>query len=180
MYIYIYIYSYIYSPSFFRLVHRHKAFVCQENTEAAMMMRALRRSFAMQLWKWRKVSSSEKSLGFSIYISISISVTFCWCPAVSAILHGARLFRSSLEVLGSQDRCLLRSCLVPRASCLSWRINVQRVAQARIGVRDLGRGVRIMNLDTSREIEREREVLLEILGSGAVFLLATDLCSRDA
>ena len=27
-------------------------------------------------------------------ISISISVTFCWCPAVSTVLQGVRLFRS--------------------------------------------------------------------------------------
>ena len=41
---------------------------------------------------------SMTSLSFNlISVSISMLVTFCWCPAVSAILHGARLLRSSLS-----------------------------------------------------------------------------------
>ena len=52
-------------------------------------------------------------------ISISMSVTFCWSPAVSAFLQGVRLFRSGLSgkkrssqggLLSSPSPRLTRSC----------------------------------------------------------------------
>ena len=120
IHVYIYIYIHICIYIYIIYIYTHITYICiyiyiyiHIYTYIYMCIRAL---VGQEGVRGSGPLGNDCSSRSCVSISISISVTFCWSPAVSAFLQGVRLFRSGLS--GKTIRSCVLACIMSRTTRL--------------------------------------------------------------